>query len=600
MKSDKFQTFDSPTSPEQGPPRLAALRALMASEGWDALLVPRADRFQGEYVAPRDDRLAWLTGFTGSAGFALVTADHALVFVDGRYRVQVRAQVAPVFTPMDWPAQTHVAWLAEAFPDGAVLAYDPWLHTMEEIGRLTRDLPSLTFRPVANPIDRIWPDQPAPPAAPIFAHPLEFAGESHADKRRRLGRDLAAKGEAAALITLPDSVAWLFNIRGADIPRNPIAHAMALLRADGTAVLLTDPGKCAEVADHLGPDIAVRPESDLAQVLADTGGPVRIDPQSTPQAVADMLAAAGIAARHGMDPCRLPKACKNAGELSGMRDAHLRDAVAMCRFLAWFDGAGTTGLSEIDLVTRLEGFRRDTNMLREISFDTIAGAGPNGALPHYRVTRETNRRLEDGALIVLDSGGQYPDGTTDITRTLVVGAAGPEEKRAFTLVLKGMIAISRARFPRGVAGSHLDTLARYPLWLAGMDYDHGTGHGVGAYLCVHEGPQRLARGGDVALQPGMILSNEPGYYREGAFGIRIENLIAVQPAAPLPGGDSRDMLAFETLTWVPIDRHLIDPALLSQDERDWIDSYHATCRDKLGPLLPEDCGAWFTAATEKL
>ncbi|WP_136634908.1 aminopeptidase P family protein [Pseudooceanicola onchidii] len=595
-----FQTFDSPSSPDQGPPRLARLRDVMTAEKIDAYLVPRADRFQGEYVAPRDDRLAWLTGFTGSAGFALVSADHALVFVDGRYRVQVRAQVAPDFTPMDWPAQSHVGWLAQTYPDGGVLAFDPWLHTIDEITRLSRDLPKMTFRRTDNLIDRIWADQPAPPAAPITAHPLEFAGETHDAKRARLAEDLRKAGEAAALITLPDSVAWLFNIRGADIPRNPIAHAFAVLRADGSAVLLTDPAKCDAVRDHLGPEVQIRTESDLAAVLADLTGPLRIDPQSTPQAVADMLADTGQEARHGTDPCRIPKACKNAGELQGMRDAHIRDAVAMCRFLAWFDAADQTDLSEIDLVTSLEGFRRDTNMLREISFDTIAGAGPNGALPHYRVSTDTNRRLEEGALIVLDSGGQYPDGTTDITRTLVVGDAGAEEKRAFTLVLKGMIAISRARFPRGVAGAHLDALARYPLWLAGMDYDHGTGHGVGAYLCVHEGPQRLARGGDVPLLPGMILSNEPGYYRDGAFGIRIENLIAVQPADPVTGGDARDMLDFETLTWVPIDRRLIATDLLTAEERAWINAYHATCRDNIGPLLPQDCRLWFDAAVEAL
>lgn len=595
-----FQTFDSPSSPEQGPPRLAALREQMAAEALDAYLIPRADRFQGEYVAAHDDRLAWLTGFTGSAGFCLATAQDALVFVDGRYKVQVRDQVAPAFTPMDWPAQTHVGWLSKTFAAGAVLGFDPWLHTVEEVGRLTRDLPKITFRRTDNLVDRVWADQPAPPAAPITAHPLEFAGEPHEAKRHRLAADLAEAGVAAALITLPDSVAWLFNIRGADIPRNPIAHAFALLRADGTAVLLTDPAKCADVLDHLGPQVSVRPEADLAAVLAETGGPLRIDPQSTPQAVADLLAEAGIEARHGADPCRLPKACKNAGELEGMRDAHIRDAVAMCRFLAWFDAADQTGLSEIDLVTSLEGFRRDTNMLREISFDTIAGAGPNGALPHYRVSTQTNRSLTEGALIVLDSGGQYPDGTTDITRTLVVGEAGEEEKRAFTLVLKGMIAISRARFPRGVAGSHLDALARYPLWLAGMDYDHGTGHGVGAYLCVHEGPQRLARGGDVALQPGMILSNEPGYYREGAFGIRIENLIVVKPADPVSGGDPRDMLDFETLTWVPIARALISLGMLTPEERSWINEYHATCRDKIGSLLPEECRPWFAAATDPL
>ena len=595
-----FQTFDSATRPEQGPPRLSDLREVMAVVGVDAYLIPRADRFQGEYVAARDDRLAWLTGFTGSAGFAVVTRDKACVFVDGRYRVQVRAQVAEVFTPLDWPAITHADWLAEELPKGGTVGLDPWLHTMEEIDRLRSALPAHSFRAMENLIDRVWPDQPEPPAAPITAHPLEFAGELHEAKRRRLAKELKVDGDAAALITLPDSVAWLFNIRGADIPRNPIAHAFALLRADGTANLLTDPEKCDAVRDHLGPDVAILPESELPALLATLRGRVRIDPQSTPQAIADLLREAEVETRHGTDSCRLPKAIKNEGEMAGMRDAHLRDATAMCRFLAWFDRADQTALSEIDLVQSLEGFRRDTGMLREISFDTIAGAGPNGALPHYRVTTDSNRDLIEGDLIVLDSGGQYPDGTTDITRTLVVGTPGPEEARAYTLVLKGMIAISRARFPRGVAGTHLDVLARYHLWLAGMDYDHGTGHGVGAYLCVHEGPQRLARGGDVALQPGMILSNEPGYYRDGAFGIRIENLIAVQSADPLSGGDARDMLCFETLTWVPIDRNLIDLSLLDPEERSWIDGYHENCRDKIGPLLPDDCGEWFEAATEKL
>ncbi|WP_407492550.1 aminopeptidase P family protein [Pseudooceanicola sp. MF1-13] len=595
-----FQSFDTPSSPDQGPPRLARLRDKMRDLSVDACIVPRADRFQGEYVAAHDDRLAWLTGFTGSAGFCVVTQSKAAVFIDGRYKVQVRAQVAPDFTPVDWPMTTHIDWLGDELGASGTVGFDPWLHTMDEIARLTDGLPQLTFQPIDNPVDAIWDDQPAPPAEPIMAHPLDFAGEPHGEKRARLARDIQAKGAAAALITLPDSVAWLLNIRGADIPRNPIAHAFALLRADGSAVLLTDPEKCTEVRDHLGPQVEIRPEAELRQVLEATGGPLMIDPQTTPHAVTLMLEELGITSRPSADPCRLPKACKNKAELQGMRDAHVRDAVAMCRFLAWYDGADKTGLSEIDLVTQLEGYRRDTNMLREISFDTIAGAGPNGALPHYRVTTDSNRQLTDGALIVLDSGGQYPDGTTDITRTLVVGQAGDAEKRAFTLVLKGMIAISRARFPRGVAGSHLDALARYPLWLNGLDYDHGTGHGVGAYLCVHEGPQRLARGGDVPLMPGMILSNEPGYYREGAFGIRIENLIVVEPASPLPGGDARDMLAFETLTWVPIDRNLIDTSLLTPEERDWIDSYHATCRDKIGHLLPSECEVWFGAATEKL
>ena len=595
-----FQSFDSPTSPDQGPPRLAALRQHMKDIGIDAFLVPRADRFQGEYVSDHDNRLAWLTGFTGSAGVCAVTQDAAVVMVDGRYKVQVKAQVAKDFTPVNWPETTLTDWLSETLSTGAVVGIDPWLHTIEEVGKMTLALPGLKFRAIANPIDAVWADQPDPPMGQIIAHPLEFAGESHADKRTRLARDLAERGDGAAILTLPDSVAWLFNIRGSDIPRNPIPHAFALLRADGSAVLLTEPGKCAGLDDHLGPDVTIAAPDQLEALIRDTQGPIRVDQASAPRALADMFAKAGVDYRHGPDPARLPKACKNAGELQGMRDAHLRDAVAMCNFLAWFDTTEQRVLTEVDLVTTLEGFRSETNMLREISFDTIAGAGPNGALPHYRVTTETNRELADGELIVVDSGGQYPDGTTDITRTLVVGDAGAEEKRAFTLVLKGMIAMSRARFPRGVAGAHLDSLARYPLWLAGLDYDHGTGHGVGAYLCVHEGPQRLARTGDVPLQEGMILSNEPGYYREGAFGIRIENLIVVQQAPAIEGGDDRDMLDFETLTWVPIEKRLIDVDLLDRDERDWLNAYHAECRDKIGPLLSGQTAVWFHAATEKL
>jgi Xaa-Pro aminopeptidase len=335
-------------------------------------------------------------------------------------------------------------------------------------------------------------------------------------------------------------------------------------------------------------------------MIAGLTGVPRLDGGSAPQAVAQMADDAGVDWVAGTDPCVLPKARKNTAEIAGMRAAHLRDAAAMCRFLAWYDAADQTTLTEIDLVTQLEGFRRETNMLRDISFDTIAGAGPNGALPHYRVTDQSNRQLKDGDLIVLDSGGQYPDGTTDITRTLCVGTAGAEEKRAFTLVLKGMIAVSITRFPAGVAGAHLDVLARDALWRAGMDYDHGTGHGVGAALCVHEGPQRLSRAGQVPLDPGMILSNEPGYYREGAFGIRIENLIVVQDAPPLAGADARRMYDFETLTFVPIERRLIDLGLLTGAEREWIDSYHQRCRDKIGPLLSGETALWLRLATEKL
>lgn len=602
-----YQTFETPSSPDQGPPRLAALREELARLGVDAFLVPRADAHQGEYVAPRDDRLAWLTGFTGSAGQCLVTATRAAVFADGRYTVQVREQVAEAFEKIDWPATMPASWLRDALPEGGVLAYDPWLHARDEIARLETGLAGtdITLRALgANPVDTIWTDQPAPPLGPIVPQPLEFAGEPHTEKCARLGATLAAAGEAAAVLTLPDSIAWLLNIRGSDIPRNPVPHAFAVLFADGQVALFADDAKCDDaLLDHLGPTVNIEgPEAlgpTLEVIAREASGPIRLDRGSCPLWIAARLAEARIS--WGEDPCILPKACKNSAELQGMRDAHVRDAVAMCRFLAWFDGSSQQSLTEIDLVTRLEIMRRETNQLMEISFDTIAGAGPHGALPHYRVSTESNARLQDGQLVVVDSGGQYLDGTTDITRTLLVGEeTGPEEKAAFTRVLQGMISVSRLRFPEGLAGQHLDALARYPLWLAGQDYDHGTGHGVGAYLCVHEGPQRLSRVSDIALRPGMILSNEPGYYREGAFGIRIENLIVVEPAQALAGSDARRMLSFETLTWVPIERRLIDVAALSDAERAWVDSYHAEVRARIRPLLDEPTALWLDQATEPL
>ncbi|MBR9763452.1 MAG: aminopeptidase P family protein [Rhodobacteraceae bacterium] len=602
-----FQTFETSSRPEQGPPRLAALRAEMDRLGVDAVLVPRADAHQGEYVAPRDDRLAWLTGFTGSAGQCLVTADRAALFVDGRYTVQAREQVAEEVEKIAWPTTLPATWARQALPAGGVLGFDPWLHARAEIDRLEAGLKGsgITLRALdGNPVDAVWPDQPAPPLGPIVPQPLDFAGEPLADKCTRLGRSLARAGDWAAVLTLPDSIAWLLNIRGSDIPRNPVPHAFAVLFADGQVALFADDAKCDELLlDHLGPTVNIEsPEAlgpTLEVIAREAKGPIRLDRNSCPLWIEARLAGADIS--WGEDPCILPKASKNAAELAGMRAAHIRDAVAMCRFLAWFDAAAQTSLTEIDLVTRLEIMRRETNQLMEISFDTIAGAGPHGALPHYRVSTESNARLAEGQLVVLDSGGQYLDGTTDITRTLLVGeATGAEERAAFTRVLQGMIAISRLRFPEGLAGQHLDALARYPLWLAGQDYDHGTGHGVGAYLCVHEGPQRLSRVSDVPLRPGMILSNEPGYYREGAFGIRIENLIVVEPAAALEGADARRMLSFETLTWVPIERRLIDVAALSAPERAWVDAYHAEVRSRIRPLLDEPTALWLDRATEPL
>src|SRR6056297_1925380 len=597
-----FQSFTETARPEQGPPRLARLRAAMQKAGLAGFLVPRADAHQGEYVAPCDARLEWLTGFTGSAGFCAVLADAAGVFVDSRYRVQARAQVDGAhFTPVDWPATKLAEWLIAHLPEGGDVGFDPWLYTPEQIDTARAALGQSKVRlvPCDNLIDAIWPDRPAPPQGAITPWPDAYAGQSHAEKRSALGQALRDAGQSAAVITLADSLAWLLNIRGADIPRNPVPQGFAILRDDGRVTLFTDPAKLDETARaHLGNDVAIALPDAFGAALDALTGPVRLDRESVPLWVVQRLEAAGVETAWGSDPCILPKARKTSAEITATRAAHLRDGVAMCEFLAWFDDQPPGRLTEIDVVRQLESCRAASGELLDISFDTIAGSGPVGALPHYRVSETSNRKLLDGDLIVLDSGGQYIDGTTDITRTLPVGMPGESERAAFTRVLQGMIAISRLRFPRGLAGRDLDALARYHLWLADMDYGHGTGHGVGVYSCVHEGPQRLSRNGTVPLEPGMILSNEPGYYREGAFGIRIENLIVVEELTPLPQGDGATHLGFETLTYAPIDRRLIDPALLSASERDWIEAYHAACRDKLGPLLSPNARLWLEKVTQ--
>ncbi|ARU00344.1 aminopeptidase P family protein [Yoonia vestfoldensis] len=591
-----FQSFDAQSSPAQGPARLDDLRAQMQAAGVDAFLVPRADAHQGEYVAARDARLRWLTGFSGSAGFCVVLQDRAGVFIDGRYRVQVLAEVAACYTPVHWPEVQLADWLHDARPAGAVLGYDPWLHSVDEIAKLRTALPAWELRAVDNLVDRIWQDQPAPPDAPFTLQPLEFAGEDHAAKRARLAQALAAD---ACLLTLPDSIAWLLNIRGSDIPRNPVPQGFAILHRTGAVTLFAHAGKADGITDHLGPDVTLRDMADFLPDLQEMTGAVQIDPKTCPDLLATRLAAAQIL--HAPDPCILPKACKNATEIAGARAAHDRDAVAMVRFLAWLDATSPQGgLSEIDVVRALESFRRATGALRDISFETICGSGPNAAIVHYRVSEASNRKLGQDALLLVDSGGQYQDGTTDITRTIAIGTPTATHRACYTRVLQGMIAISRIRFPRGLGGQHLDALARAPLWLAGMDYDHGTGHGVGSYLSVHEGPQGISRRSEVALQEGMILSNEPGYYRAGDFGIRIENLIVTIKAPPLPKADARDMLAFETLTSVPFDRRLIDVDLLTVAERDWIDRYHADTLATVGPRLDHASLAWLVAACAPL
>ncbi|SEQ37418.1 aminopeptidase P family protein [Thalassovita taeanensis] len=599
-----YQSFQETARPDQGPPRLAALRAELSKLALSGFLIPRADVHQGEYVAPHDDRLAFFSGFTGSAGFCAALVDVAGVFIDGRYRTQVKSQVDLAhFTPVPWPETQLQDWLRQQLPQGGVIGFDPWLHTAEQIETLETALvdSGISLRPTDNLVDRIWQDQPAPPMGAIFPYPEDLAGEPHAAKRARLAATLREAGQSAAVITLPDSIAWLLNIRGSDIPRNPVPHGFAILHDTGKLSLFTAPGKCDDtLRTHLGTDVTLSAPGDFSAALGALTGPVRVDRATAPLQITLELTEAGVPHVWGQDPCILPKACKNPAEIVGTTEAHLTDAAAMCEFLTWFDAQAPGTQTEIDVVSALEGFRRATNALRDISFETIAGTGPNGAIMHYRVTEASNAPLKNGQLIVVDSGGQYINGTTDITRTLPVGHVGTEEKSCFTRVLQGMIAVSRLRFPSGLAGRDLDAIARFPLWVAGLDFNHGTGHGVGVYLCVHEGPQRLSRVSEIALKPGMILSNEPGYYREGAFGIRIENLIVVQDAPALPGADDRDMFAFDTLTWVPIDRRLIMAEMLSPDERAWIDAYHAACRDKISARLSDPARLWLLAATEPL
>jgi Xaa-Pro aminopeptidase len=589
--------------------RLERLRAELKRRGLAGFIVPRTDEHQGEYVPKRAQRLAWLTGFTGSAGAAIVLADRAAIFVDGRYTLQVRAQVdTGLYAPHHLTEEPPDRWLQAQARAGERIGYDPWLHTIDGVGRLRQACARAGAELVAlpdNPIDAIWASRPPPPLAPVRAHDLAYAGTSAADKRHAIGAALKADGADVVVLNAPDSIAWLLNIRGGDVPRTPFALSFALLDAEGAVDLFIDRRKLLPgLIDHLGNGVAVRAPDELGSALDQLGAQgkrVRVDPAAAPSWIFDRLEQAKAAIVRAEDPVQLPKACKNAVELAGTRAAHLRDGAALTRFLAWLAREAPKGhLTEIDAGERLAATRAENAELRDLSFDSITGAGPNGAIVHYRATPETNRAIRPGELFLVDSGGQYPDGTTDVTRTVAIGAPGAEERDRFTRVLKGHIAIATARFPKGTSGSQLDTLARLPLWQAGLDYDHGTGHGVGSYLSVHEGPHRISKlPNTVALRPGMIVSNEPGYYKTGAYGIRIENLVTVVELPEAPGAE-RPMLGFETLTLAPIDRALVEPGLLTSDEIAWLDAYHARVRRELGPSLQGDARAWLDEATQPL
>ncbi|MGN6144265.1 MAG: aminopeptidase P family protein [Mesorhizobium sp.] len=603
-----FQTFDSAGDPSVGKPRVAKLREWLAAHDLDGFIVPRADEHQGEYVPPHAARLRWLTGFSGSAGAAVVLKDRAVMFVDGRYQLQVRQETdQTVFTVESLIDNPPSAWLKDNIGKGARIGFDPWLHTVGEVKalRASAGKAGAELVPVTeNPVDATWDDQPAPPLEPVEIHPIAFAGELAKDKLARLAAAIEKDGATHTILTDPSSIAWAFNIRGNDVPHTPLALGFAILAADGKHQLFMTGKKFSRtVAAYLTQLADLHEPADFepaVAALAKAGARIALDPAPAAEKLRALIADNGGTVVEAPDPARIPRAVKNAAEIAGSRAAHRRDGAAMAKLLAWLDRQEPGTTDEIAVVTKLEECRRrtgeETQMpLRDVSFDTISGAGPNGAVIHYRVSHATNRPLADGELFLLDSGAQYQDGTTDITRTVPVGRPSEEMRERCTLVLKGLIALSMLRFPAGTRGSEIDAMARVALWRHGLDYAHGTGHGVGSYLAVHEGPQRIARSGTEKLLEGMMLSNEPGYYKEGAYGIRLENLILVTPAEPVEGGDIA-MHAFETLTLAPFDRRLIKPHLLTRDELHWLDQYHARVLAEIGPMLDGETLAWLETA----
>ncbi|MEO8652267.1 MAG: aminopeptidase P family protein [Hyphomicrobiaceae bacterium] len=601
-----FQDFSSSADPALGAQRVAKLRGRLKRLGVDAVIVPRADEHMGEYVPLSAERLAWLTGFTGSAGWAIVGEQKAALFVDGRYVLQAPAQVpTSIFEVVQIPETAPAQWIAKHFGKGTRIGYDPWLYTRAGIAVLEAGLAKaeITLKALPhNPVDEIWgAERPPVPRGAVAVQPLEFAGVAAADKIKDLQRQLREADEQAVVLTLPDSIAWLFNIRGSDVKHNPTALAFAVVPVTGKPELFIDKAKLGpDVRAHLNAIARIRPPEALAErlaVLKDERKRVRLDTTTAAMWLWQRLGGKTGKISEAADPCILPKARKNEAEIRGTRVAHNRDGVAVTRFLAWLDREALKGsVDEITAVRTLEAMRAETQALKEISFDTISGSGPNGAIVHYRVTEATNRLLQPGELFLVDSGAQFIDGTTDITRTVAIGTPTAEMRDRFTRVLMGHIAIAELRFPAGTTGAHIDVLARHALWQAGFDFDHGTGHGVGSYLSVHEGPQSISKRGHVVLEAGMILSDEPGYYKTGAYGIRIENLLLVSPPAPIPGGE-RDMLGFETLTLVPIDRRLVDAALLGPTGVRWLDAYHARVAAEIGPHLTGTERDWLDRAT---
>jgi Xaa-Pro aminopeptidase len=602
-----FQTFEEPESGVALIARLSAFREELARRNLSGFVVPRADQQQNEYVAPSEERLAWLTGFTGSAGQAIVLPQTAAVFVDGRYTLQAAKQVdrkAWSIEPLADPPPE--SWLTRHLKAGDRLGFDPWLHTSAAAERLAAACAQAGAELVAvdsNPLDSVWTERPPPPLGPVTVHGTLFSGEAEAEKLKRIRLEIAKLGAEALVLSDSHAVAWTFNIRGADVSHTPLPLSYALVPRDGRPTVFIDHRKLSNsVRNHLEQSADVAEPDALAPKLAELaqrGATIALDSATAADALSRLISSAGGKPVRGSDPVSMLKAVKNITEIEGTRNAHRRDAVALARFLAWIDREAPTGaLTEIDTVEALETFRRDTGALKDVSFPTIAGTGPNGAIVHYRVTRKSNRRISPGDLLLIDSGAQYEDGTTDVTRTIAIGTPTLEMQDRFTRVLRGHIAIARAVFPDGTTGAQIDTLARQYLWQAGIDFEHGTGHGVGSYLSVHEGPARISKLGTTPLKRGMILSNEPGYYKTDAFGIRIENLELV--VGTDIAGAEKPVNAFETLTLAPIDRRLIDLNMLSGDELNWLNEYHERVRHAVRPHVDDAVKVWLDAATEPL
>ncbi len=603
-----FQIFEDHQGSARSTVRVARLREELSRQALDGFVVPRSDEHQGEYVAAYAERLSWLTGFDGSAGSALLMRDKGAIFVDGRYTLQAREQVdTAIFEPHNVADCPPDKWISENVRVGQRIGFDPWLHTVNQIKRLQKACKQARIELVSvskNPIDAVWADQPALPRHQIIMHQIQYAGEHARTKLAKLSEALTKAQADTTVLTAPDSTAWAFNIRGSDVSHTPICLAFAILHAEAKPELFIAQEKIDEtVRDYLEDLVILREPSELLGALRELGTShkrVLIDPAVVSQAIADTLSKAGAQLVNGPDLCLLPKARKNETEVEGTRAAHERDAVALCRFLSWFDREAPKGrLDEIKAAKELELFRTETGKLRDISFSTISGWAANGAIVHYRVTEASNQKITGNGLYLVDSGAQYFDGTTDITRTIAVGQPSSEMKDRFTRVLRGHIAIATARFPTGTSGSQLDALARRPLWDVGLDFDHGTGHGVGSYLSVHEGPQRISKAGSIPLEPGMIISNEPGYYKEGEYGIRIENLLLVREPT-LEAEEEREMMRFETLSWAPIDLSLVDASMMLPDEVQWLDDYHEKVWEVVSPRLREKDRKWLERATKPI